>query len=382
MNSNSLYRNGSFNLQFIFGLIAVAMVGVSIYLTKHYFDVVYPSGLGGASTLCDISSFFNCDSATLSPLSNFMGIPISVGGMLVGLFLLAGFFIKSDAVEKTNHFLLWVNIVGCLVLFIYSLVSLGSLCPMCTLYYILSGIALFLLSRSAGKPALDVKVAGGYVITALIFGGVFFTISKGEADKIGRMAPALIQSYKALPDLGKPETDSPFRLASATEKFEDAPIQITMFSDFQCPACRMLSEVMHTVLKNYKGQVNAQYFFYPLDPNCNEAMKSPLHPYACQAAYVATCLKDNFATVHDTIFENQGNLSTEWLQNFAKKENALDCMNAPETKEQVVSLIKQAAPFNVRSTPTLIINGKKIEGVLPLNQMKVILDEILRNGKK
>lgn len=382
MNSNSLYRNGSFNLQFLFGLIAVGMIAVSIYLTKHYFDVIYPSGLGGASTLCDISSFFNCDAATLSPLSNIAGIPISVGGMLVGLFLLAGFFFKTDAVEKTNHFLLWANIVGCLVLFIYSLVSLGSLCPMCTLYYVLSGIALFLLARSAGKPAVDFKVAGSYIVIGLVTGGIFYAIAQGEAEKINRMAPALIQSYNALPDLGAPEPESPYRLASATEKFTDAPIQVTMFSDFQCPACRMLSEVMHTVIKNYKGKVNAQYFFYPLDPNCNEAMKSPLHPYACQAAYLTSCLKDKFATVHDDIFENQGSLSTEWLQNYAKKENALECMNASKTKEQVIAMIKQAAPFNVKSTPTLLINGKKIEGVLPLNQMKVILDEILRNAQK
>ncbi len=382
MNSNSLYRNGSFNLQFLFGLIAVAMIAVSIYLTKHYFDVVYPSGLGGASTLCDISSFFNCDAATLSPLSNIAGIPISVGGMLVGLFLLAGFFFKSDAVEKTNHFLLWANLVGCVVLFIYSLISLGSLCPMCTLYYVLSGIALFLLARSAGKPALDFKVAGSYLVSALVVGGIFYAIAQGEAEKINRMAPALIQSYKALPDLGAPEPASPYRLASATENFTDAPIQITMFSDFQCPACRMLSDVMHTVIKNYKGKVNAQYFFYPLDPNCNEAMKSPLHPYACQAAYLTVCLEDKFVAVHDDIFENQGNLSTDWLQSYAKRENVLDCMNSTETKEQVISMIKQAAPFSVRSTPTLLINGKKIEGVLPLNQMKVILDEILKDAQK
>ena len=358
------------------------MIGVSIYLTNHFYQVVYPEGLAGASTLCDINSFFTCDAATLSPLSNLAGIPISVGGLLVGVFLLAGFFFKSDAVEKTNLVMLWVNIVGCVVLFIYSLVSLGTLCPMCTAYYILSAIALFLLARSAGTPRVDPKVIGSYIVIALISGAIFFSISKSSADKLTRIAPQLIQSYNNLADLGAPEQESPYRLASATEKFSDAPIQISMFSDFQCPACKMLSEVMHSLLKSYKGQVNAQYFFYPLDHNCNPNMTSPLHPYACQAAYLASCLKDDFASVHDEIFANQGQLSTEWINSFAKRENVLDCMNDKATKEHVVSLIKQADPFNVKSTPTIIINGKKIEGVLPLNQFKIILDEILKNAKK
>lgn len=382
MNSNSLYRNGSFNLQFIFGAIAVAMVAVSIYLTNHFYQVVFPQGLSGASTLCDISSFFTCDAATLSPLSNLAGIPISVGGLLVGIFLLAGFFFKSAEVEKTNLVLLWANIAGCAALFIYSLVALGTLCPMCTLYYVLSAVALYLLARNSGAPGIDAKVAGSYILIALISGGIFFSVSKSKRDQVNKIAPSLVSQFNALPNLGKPAVDSPYRLASAAENFTDAPIQVTMFSDFQCPACRMLSDVMHSVIKTYKGKINAQYFFYPLDPACNEAMKSALHPYACRAAYLTVCLKDKFVQVHDDIFANQEKLSNEWINNYAKRENVLDCVNAPETKEQVVSMIKQANTFTVQSTPTVLINGKKIEGVLPQNNFTIIFDEILRNAQK
>lgn len=382
MNSNSLYRNGSFNLQFIFGAIALAMIAVSIYLTNHFYQVVFPQGLSAASALCDINSFFTCDAATHSPFSNIAGIPISLGGLLMGAFLLAGFFFKSEEIEKTNLLLLWINIVGCAVLFIYSLVALGTLCPMCTLYYVLSAAALFLLARNSSAPALDVKVAGAYVVIALVAGGIFYSVSSGKREQVARIAPSLINQFNALPNLGKPAVDSPYRLASATENFIDAPLQVTMFSDFQCPACRMLSDVMHTVVKTYKGKINAQYFFYPLDPACNDKMQSALHPHACRAAYLSVCLKDKFAQVHDDIFANQDKLSTEWIDNYARRENVLDCVNAPETKAQVVALMKEAEPFGVQSTPTLLINGKKIEGMLPPNNMNIIFDEILKNAKR
>src|SRR5690606_1841996 len=103
---------------------------------------------------------------------------------------------------------------------------------------------------------------------------------------------------------------------------------------------------------------------------------------ACRAAYLSVCLKDKFAQVHDDIFANQEKLSTEWIDNYARKENVLDCVNAPETKAQVVALMKEAEPFGVQSTPTLLINGKKIEGMLPPNNMNIIFDEILKNGQR
>jgi protein-disulfide isomerase len=37
-----------------------------------------------------------------------------------------------------------------------------------------------------------------------------------------------------------------------------------------------------------------------------------------------------------------------------------------------------ATKFNLRSTPTIIINGKKIEGSIPTPQFFAIFDELLK----
>ena len=121
--------------------------------------------------------------------------------------------------------------------------------------------------------------------------------------------------------------------------------------------------------------------FYPLDHNCNPKMQRPLHPLACRAAYLATCIPSKFAKVHDDIFENQNGLTNQWIDDYAKREGVLECVNDPKTKERVQKIIEAANKYNVASTPTFLVNGVKIEGILPLNQMYIILDEALKKAK-
>ena len=119
----SFYRGTNLTFQVLGGIGAVLMVALSIYLTKHYFDVHFPTGLGG-SGLCDINAFFNCDVATNSFLSNIAGVPISLLGLFMGLFVLFGFIFNGEKVEGTVHALLWLNGVGCIFLFLWRFIIL------------------------------------------------------------------------------------------------------------------------------------------------------------------------------------------------------------------------------------------------------------------
>lgn len=386
MEKKSFYKEGSFNSHIIMGIIATAMIGVSIYLTSHYFNVKFPTDITQASSLCNINSFFNCDTTTNSPLSNIAGVPISIFGILIGAFIFAGFVFRSDETEGTNHLILLVNAVGCFVLFLYSLIALGGLCPMCTVYYVLSWIAAFMFYKQSSIKLIDPKVFGIYALIAIIPSGILY---KTISDKVTsnksynqKLSKSLLTQYWGLPNLGNPKIDSDYRITSASEKFDDAPLQVTFFSDFQCPACKALSNNSHKLVNKYKGKINIQYMFYPLDHNCNPSMKRPLHTLACQSAYLASCLPSKFDKVHDDIFNNQASLTQEWLNNYAKKENVSECMKDPKTKKKVQDIIAQAGSFNIRSTPTMLVNGVKIEGVLPLNQVYIILDDILKKNDK
>lgn len=378
----TVYRSPKTLVHALIVTLGIAIIATTAYLTNHYFAVKFPDGLAAASSLCDISGFFNCDAATHSPISNIVGVPISIFGTLIGILLIAGYLFNSPSYESTMNFILIVNLIGCVVLFIYSLVALGTLCPMCSLYYLLSFGACFVFYRNAHsvRPTVIPLVTITAIFAVVSASTYIYTSNKTE--KVSALAGSLIQQFDSLPDLGAPEKTSEYRLASATEDFDAAPIRITKFSDFQCPACKAMSEQLHKAMRQYQGQINIQYIFYPLDPACNPNMDRPLHPFACKAAYLSACLPEKFPEVEKAIFDKQDSLSDTWLESYAKRENVLDCYKSEETKKKVTEYIARATPFNVRSTPTIVLNGVKIEGVLPYNQLQILMDELLERANR
>ncbi len=92
---------------------------------------------------------------------------------------------------------------------------------------------------------------------------------------------------------------------------------------------------------------------------------------------MATCLPEKFHKIHDEIFENQERISDDWLEELAKRENVLECIHDPKTQNSVADIIKLAAPFNIRSTPTTLVNGVKIEGLIDIRYWYIILDSLI-----
>ena len=58
----------------------------------------------------------------------------------------------------------------------------------------------------------------------------------------------------------------------------------------------------------------------------------------------------------------------------------MGCLDNEQIKNKVIEAINQGTKFNLKSTPTIIVNGKKIEGTIPNTQFFAIFDDIL-SGK-
>jgi thioredoxin-related protein len=53
-----------------------------------------------------------------------------------------------------------------------------------------------------------------------------------------------------------------------------------------------------------------------------------------------------------------------------------------ENKNLVIQTINAATQFNLKSTPTIIVNGRKIEGTIPSAQFFAIFEDILKAKNK
>lgn len=378
----SLTLNGMTGLNFLFILNAVAMIGVSIYLTTHYYDTLYPTKLGGAASLCNLSNFFNCDAATYSKLSNIAGVPISFFGIVMGLLFIFAALMPSESMEKTASAFAKYNFIGCVLLFIFSLGALGSLCPFCTVYYVFSGVAFFLFHKfgmNSWQP--DIKITGLWGVLVLAGSFFFYQHTTGKEDMRSKLNTSIVEQYRKLNFIGDPALESPYKIYMATEKFADAPIRISIFSDFECPFCKVVAEQMPELIRRYPKQINIQYFFYPLDNKCNSNVKTRFHDNACDAAYLAACDEKKFAEVHDEIFAEQDNFKKGAIADIAKKHGFEKCLTSEEIKNKVISFINAADQFNLKSTPTIIVNGKKIEGTIPSGQFFAIFEDLLQGSK-
>jgi protein-disulfide isomerase len=215
-----------------------------------------------------------------------------------------------------------------------------------------------------------------WAVLLLIGAGIFYSTTKEKEDVNLKLNASVVSQYNSLADNGDPDIDSAYDIHKATEKFSDAPIRITVFSDFQCPFCKMVAEQMPELVRRYPKQINVQYMFYPLDSKCNSNLKGRMHESACDAAFLAACSPEKFPELHDEIFANQDKLTQGILGDLAKKHGLENCVN-DEIKNKVIEAINQGTKYNLKSTPTIIVNGKKIEGTIPNRQFFAIFDDIL-----
>ena len=145
----------------------------------------------------------------------------------------------------------------------------------------------------------------------------------------------------------------------------NARVTVVIFSDFQCPHCRLLAGILATVIPQYP-QVRFVYKDFPL---------TQIHPWAESAAIGARCAfmqsAKAYAPVQEQIFAEQDLLSTEniWekLTSYAAQAG-LDpdafkaCMSSAEAKAAVDASHQEGDSVNVVQTPTIFVNGHPLTG--------------------
>ena len=79
-------------------------------------------------TLCDINSTVNCDAVTKGPLAEFMGVPVSLVGLIGYALILVSGILKN---KKLLLFMSTFGMLFCLRLTYLEIFSLKVFCPVC-----------------------------------------------------------------------------------------------------------------------------------------------------------------------------------------------------------------------------------------------------------
>ena len=147
----------------------------------------------------------------------------------------------------------------------------------------------------------------------------------------------------------------------------NGPITMVEFSDFECPVCRSLHDVLQGLLITYP-QVHLVFKDFPLEQ----------HPWARLAAISGRCAYNQdpkaFWKLYDLIYDNQEIISAENAYNkfndYASQtglngETFKPCLSSPEAAAAVDASRANGLALEVSSTPTIFINGRRIVGADP-----------------
>jgi protein-disulfide isomerase len=169
-------------------------------------------------------------------------------------------------------------------------------------------------------------------------------------------------------------------------------VVVVNFDDLECPFCsRMHQTLFPEILKEYGDRVTFIYKDYPL---------VEIHPWATHAAVDANCLGaqsgDAYWDFADYIHANQHEVNSE--KTSGARLEALDrltllqgqkhnldvvklqsCIKAQD-ESAVKASMKEADGIGVEATPTLFINGEKVDGAVPISQVRAALDRALKDA--
>jgi protein-disulfide isomerase len=157
-----------------------------------------------------------------------------------------------------------------------------------------------------------------------------------------------------------------------------APVVLVVFSDFQCPVCKEEAQILRQNLaKSYPDKVRVYFKDYPLES---------IHNWARTAANAGRCvLKQNpqkFWDYFDWMYEQQANIGldniNDKLQLFAT-EKGVDgmqlgrCVESKATDGEVAKEMEEGHSLQVNATPSLFLNGRKLEGNLPWQTLDTLI---------
>jgi protein-disulfide isomerase len=158
-------------------------------------------------------------------------------------------------------------------------------------------------------------------------------------------------------------------------------VTLVEFSDFECPICRSLHDVMRGMLRNYP-QVRVVFKDYPIEV---------LHPWARTAALAGRCAyQQNPATfwkMYDSIYDNQEIISAAnaWMkmteyagQAGLNADGFRACMASSEAGAAIDASRANGQKLDVNSTPTIFVNGRRLVGADPHLLEQYIQYEVAR----
>ncbi len=184
---------------------------------------------------------------------------------------------------------------------------------------------------------------------------------------------------------GQPGSPSPVNIVVKESDYirgdVNAPVTVITYTDFECPFCKSFHPSMTRIMNEYQGKVRWVYRHFPLS----------FHVNAQKEAEAAECVGklngvEAYWSFIDKIFErttsNGAGFALTDLYPLAREVGVNEsrfrtCLDQGEMTSKVQADLQEGVRFGVQGTPTSFVNGLPVEGAVPYEQLKAVIDQVL-----
>jgi protein-disulfide isomerase len=162
----------------------------------------------------------------------------------------------------------------------------------------------------------------------------------------------------------------------------DAPVTVTMWEDFLCPACQQwTSTIEPQLIQEYvkDGKVKLEFRQFPLSGHMPETE---------QAAMASLCAADQgaFWTYHNRLFAAQSRgkegYTLDALVQYADElqldsRTFLQCMSSQKYKNELNASLQEATALKLSGTPSIFVDGQPVADWSNYDVHKSMIDAAL-----
>lgn len=362
---------------------------IHIYLSFQH----YPLKLGFSSgpSICSLNSTFDCDAVAASSYSEFLGIPLSIWGVVTNLIIFISLLLSwlqwSENPERLKRFsfaLASISALASCAMAFVSFAFMSNYCLFCMALYVLSFFILFFIYKSLREPFWThiFSDVGAYFsenrgILALILAIPILSfvlnrmaLTQFGAGELSRMVYQGVKGWSGEPK----QSLSVAPLLTKGPEASEAKLVISEFADFRCGHCKHASHSLHA-FTNSHPDVRFEFYVFPLDGACNPSIQNS-NGLSCLLAKAVFCAEKQGQgwAFHDILFQYQDQInearSPEQIKEDLNKLTShlnLDrsqlepCLESPDTQAAIEYQSQQGSALSIQGTPTIFANGKLLQ---------------------
>lgn len=389
-----------------FIILILVLIGIALCVELSY--VFYKTNFltDYAPSFCAMSDFIDCDGVAKTPYSLSLGVPNSLWGMFLYLIILMLLFVDKiqnkfkntifDVFENPRSYIATLGMLSFGVSIILACISIFKIEKICTLCFCTYFVNFFIAVTAKGEKGYlkdFITTIKDFIKGAKKYFVLFIIVLIGFISALIYFDNSTIFS----PYLKRQKQQKEFFEATVNKYAvkgnvlgkENAPVVINVYSDYNCPFCRVVNIMVHKAAKSENIIVNE--INYPLNTACNKTIGMTLggHEAACIYSQYALAAKKQgkFWGVANILFDKQPR-SLEHLITELKKANIimdyeqlLKDANSEEIKNELQKDIQLTKDRGVYATPTIEINGEINMGAIPYDELIKKIREAEKKAK-